>query len=91
MASEKFALRAGYYRDPSPAPDSTMNILLPVADFNCFAFGIGYNIDGVAIDLGIEYLKGDERDIPLGKYEVAMPGVYNLKILALELCIGYRW
>lgn len=91
MASEKFAIRAGYYRDPSPAPDKTMNILLPVADFNCFAFGIGYNIDGVAIDLGVEYLKGDQRDIPYGKYEVAMPGVYNLKILALELCIGYRW
>ena len=91
MATENFALRAGYYRDPSPAPDKTMNILLPVADFNCFAFGIGYNINGVAIDLGIEYLKGDERDIPIGKYEEAMPGVYSLKILALELCIGYRW
>jgi len=91
MASEKFALRAGYYYDPSATPDKTMNVLLPSASFNCFSFGIGYNIDGVAIDLGIEYLKGDERDILIGQYEEAMPGVYNLNILALELCIGYRW
>ena len=91
MATENFALRGGYYRDPSPAPDATMNVLLPIADFNCFAFGIGYNIDGVAVDLGIEFLNGKERNIALGQYEEAMPGDYKLKILALELCIGYRW
>jgi long-chain fatty acid transport protein len=91
MATESFALRAGYYRDPSSAPDSTMNVLLPIASFHCASFGIGYNIDGVVIDLGIEYLKGDKRDIPFGRYEEALPGLYELKILALELCIGYRW
>ncbi len=97
MVTDKFALRAGYYRDPSPAPDKTMNILLPIADFNVFAFGIGYNINGVSIDLGIEYLNGKERDIPLLKtitdtdWESAMPGVYKLKILAIQLAFGYRW
>jgi long-chain fatty acid transport protein len=91
MATDKFAIRGGYYFDPSPAPNDTMNILLPIADFTVFSFGLGYNIDGVAIDLGAEYLKGKERDIPYGQYEEAMPGLYNLKILALQVAIGYRW
>jgi long-chain fatty acid transport protein len=91
MASEKFAIRGGYYFDPSPAPDSTMNILLPIADFHCYAIGLGYDINGVVIDLGFEYLNGKERNIPIGKYEEAMPGDYKLHIIALELCIGYRW
>jgi long-chain fatty acid transport protein len=91
MATEKLAFRAGYYFDPSAAPDKTINVLIPNADFNCFALGIGYNIDGVAVDLGIEWLRGKERDIPLATYEEAMPGLYKLNILALEFCIGYRW
>jgi long-chain fatty acid transport protein len=95
--SEKFALRAGYYFDPGTAPNETRNILLPITDFNCFAVGIGYNIDGLMIDLGVEYLMGKEKDIDYLKtitdpeFESAMPGTYNLKILALELSIGYGW
>ncbi|MBN1222425.1 MAG: outer membrane protein transport protein [Candidatus Aminicenantes bacterium] len=95
--TEKLALRGGYYYDPSAAPDMTRNILLPITDFNCFAFGIGYELNGVHIDLGAEYLSGKEKSITYMQtltdpdYESAMPGVYNLKILALEFCMGYRW
>jgi long-chain fatty acid transport protein len=95
--SPKFALRAGYYHDPGPAPDKTRNILLPITDFNSFSVGFGYNINGVYIDLGIEYLIGKENNVPIEKvlfdpdWESAMPGVYDLKILALEFAIGYQW
>jgi len=89
--SEKFALRAGYYFDPGPAPNKTRNILLPITDFNSFAFGIGYNIDGLTIDLGVEYLIGKDKDIAFGQYESAMPGLYALKIFCLELSLGYGW
>lgn len=89
--TEKFALRAGYYFDPGPAPDETRNVLLPITDFNSIALGVGYNIDGLIVDLGVEYLMGKDRDVPYGKYESAMPGVYELKILCLELSLGYGW
>jgi long-chain fatty acid transport protein len=100
--SEKFALRAGYYFDPGPAPDKTRNVLLPITDFNSIAVGMGYNIDGLVIDLGVEYLIGKENDVPYEKtnrllptydpeYESAMPGLYELKIFCLELSLGYEW
>jgi len=95
--TEKFALRGGYYHDPSAAPNITRNILLPITDFNCFAFGVGYELDGVRIDLGAEYLAGKEKSISYvetiadPEYKDAMAGVYDLKILALEFCIGYKW
>jgi long-chain fatty acid transport protein len=103
--SPKFALRAGYYYDPGPAPDETRNILLPVTDFNSIAGGIGYNINGVIIDFCVEYLMGKEKTVPLGKtlppppdgpgdpdWQDAMPGDYHVKsILAIELAIGYKW
>jgi len=89
--SEKFALRGGYYFDPGPAPNETRNVLLPITDFNSFAVGIGYNIDGLIIDLGFEYLIGKEKDVRYGQYESAMPGLYDLKIIALELSLGYGW
>jgi len=95
--TEKFALRGGYYYDPSAAPNITRNILLPITDFNCFAFGVGYEMNGIRIDAGVEYLAGKEKSITYLQtiidpaYESAMPGIYNLKILALEVCLGYKW
>jgi long-chain fatty acid transport protein len=95
--SPKFALRAGYYYDPSPAPDRTMNVLLPITDFNSISGGFGYNINGIVLDFAVEYLSGKQRDIPYGKtvadpdWESAMPGKYDLHILAIELAIGYKW
>jgi long-chain fatty acid transport protein len=103
-ASESLAFRAGYYIDPSPAPDKTMNILLPNYDFNVLTFGLGYNLNGLQIDLGFEYLMGKERSIDFAKtfnnalnpyynkeYEDAMPGTYNMKIIAPNISISYRF
>jgi long-chain fatty acid transport protein len=103
-ANEALAIRAGYYIDPSPAPDKTMNILLPNYDFNVLTFGIGYNLNGLQIDLGFEYLMGKERNIDFAKtlnsplnpffnkeYEDAMPGTYNMKIIAPNISISYKF
>ena len=103
-ADEALSFRAGYYIDPSPAPDTTMNILLPNYDFNVLTFGLGYNLNGLQIDLGFEYLMGKERSIDFAKtynsasnpyflkeFEDAMPGTYNMKIIAPNISVSYRF
>ncbi|NIM91950.1 MAG: hypothetical protein GTO17_13505 [Candidatus Aminicenantes bacterium] len=101
------AFRAGFYIDPSPAPDNTMNVLVPNYDYNVFTAGVGYSLNGLQIDFSIEYLIGKERSIPFSvipiaappyfeivladKYETAMPGTYKQKILAPNISVSYKF
>jgi long-chain fatty acid transport protein len=75
-----FALRGGYYYDPAPAPDETLNILVPSFTYNSVSGGFGYKSGGFKLDFCLEYLKGKQRTIePSGDN---LPGIYDLKILA---------
>lgn len=93
--SDNFALRAGYYNDPAPAPDETMNVLLPSFNFNTLTAGFGYSLDGLQIGLALEYLMGKERDIPFQfnpaakKLDYDQPGVYNMNVLSVILSVSY--
>jgi len=96
--SPKFALRGGYYYDPGPAPNETRNILLPISDFSSITTGFGYNINGVVIDFGFEYITGKEKEVPFGTwltdpdYAEAQPGVYGFdRLLAFDLSVSYKW
>jgi long-chain fatty acid transport protein len=88
--TERLALRAGYYLDPSPVPDHTMNVLLPSFDFNGLTFGVGYKAKGFEIDAALEYLKGKKREISVW-HEEAMPGTYAMSLIAPNISIGYRF
>jgi len=96
-ASPVLALRAGYYSDPSPTPDRTLNVLLPSFDFNAFTAGLGTTMGGLQLDFGIEFLMGKERTIGLMKtmtdpeWEAATPGVHDLKIVVPNLSVSYRF
>lgn len=95
--NEKFSFRGGYYWDPSPAPNKTMNVLLPNYDFNVFTLGVGYALNGLQLDFGFEYLAGKERSIGYEKklfdpeYEAAMPGTYKMKIFVPNISISYKF
>ena len=104
---KNFALRGGYYKDPSPAPDTTMNVLLHNYDFNVLTFGFVYVLNGLQLDFGVEYLMGKERSVPYDvvstiippyfeiqladEYESAMPGAYTMKIIVPTLSVSYRF
>ncbi len=88
--SPALAFRAGYCYDPSPAPDETMNILLPSYNFNGLTLGAGYRMKGLSVDAGLEYLTGKERTIAATLPD-ATPGVYNMKIVVPSVSIGYRF
>jgi long-chain fatty acid transport protein len=91
------AIRGGYYWDPSPTPDRTMNVLLPNYDFNVFTLGFGYELNGLQVDLGIEYLIGSDRNIPFEKvlidpeWETAMPGLHTMNIVVPNVSISYKF
>jgi long-chain fatty acid transport protein len=91
------AVRAGYYWDPTPVPDTTMNVLLPSYDFNALTAGLGYTMDGLAVDLGFELLMGVKRTVGLAKwssdpaYEAAMPGTYRMTLLVPNASVSYRF
>jgi long-chain fatty acid transport protein len=90
-------LRAGYYIDPSAAPDRTMNILLPNYDFSGITFGLGYATGSLTLDFGLELLLGAERSINPAlvltdpAYAHAVPGVYKMTILAPSVSATYRF
>lgn len=92
-----WAIRAGYYWDPSPAPDTTMNVLLPSYDFNVLTFGLGYSLGDLKLDFGFEYLRGQERKISYvdvltkPEYHSAMPGIYNMSLIVPNISISYRF
>jgi len=104
--TKDLAVRGGYYIDPSPAPDRTMNILLPNYDFNALTFGLGYSTGGLQIDVGLEYLMGKDRTIDFAKtfnhppipntafdvnYASAVPGVYGMSIIVPNISISYKF
>jgi long-chain fatty acid transport protein len=97
MLYQNVGLRAGYYYDPAPAPDKTLNILLPSYDFNVLTIGIGYDLGGVVLDFGFEYFMGKEREVDFAKwlldpaYKSAMPGTYKMKIAVPTLSVSYKF
>ncbi len=88
--NDGLALRAGYYNDPAPSPDQTLNVLVPGFDFNAISAGVGIVMDNFTIDLTGEYLFGTERNIALNEVN-EMPGVYGMNILAITASLIYEW
>jgi long-chain fatty acid transport protein len=97
MLRENLALRGGYYYDPSPATDKTMNFLLPNYTFNVFTLGLGYSLNGLVIDLGFEFLSAKERDVPYAKWLLdpdfanAQPGTYDMSIVVPNISVSYKF
>jgi long-chain fatty acid transport protein len=97
MLRENLALRAGYYYDPTPTPDKTMNFLLPSFTFNAFTLGVGYSMDSLVIDFGLEFLAGKKREVEYAKwlldpvYEYAQPGVYDMSIVVPTVSVSYKF
>jgi long-chain fatty acid transport protein len=82
-------LRSGWYYDPAPAPDETLNILFPSGTYSVVTGGFGYQKGNFAFDFGTEYLFGAERHVAAALHN--MPGTHSIDIFALALGIGYKF
>jgi long-chain fatty acid transport protein len=83
-------LRAGYYNDPAPAPDTTLNVLLPSHTFNAVSIGVGKTFSDLQLDFGLEYLMGNQRT-PGYIYFDGMPGTYGMKIVVPTISVNYKF
>jgi long-chain fatty acid transport protein len=94
---QNVAIRAGYYYDPSPAPEKTTNVLIPSYDFNAFTLGVGYDLSGLVIDFGFEMLFGKTREVDFAKWlldpawESSMPGVYKMNLFVPTISVSYKF
>jgi long-chain fatty acid transport protein len=95
--NKTLAVRVGYYHDPSPSPDTTLNVLLPSYTYDSVAAGFGYKIAGLQVDFGVEYLMGGERNVEYLKtltdpaFASAMPGKYKMTMLVPNMSVGFRF
>ncbi|MDI6766966.1 MAG: outer membrane protein transport protein [Bacteroidota bacterium] len=88
--NEDLNLRAGYYIDPAPAPDSTYSILFPSISYNTFTLGAGYKYSDFIFDLGLEYLIGKDREITAAINPTAS-GTHGMNIFAISFGAGYEF
>ncbi|MBN2461607.1 MAG: outer membrane protein transport protein, partial [Candidatus Cloacimonetes bacterium] len=89
QASPCFAVRGGYYYDPAPAPNETLNILFPSMTNSVITAGLGYCKGKIDIDFGIEYLFAIERSALASEHN--MPGLHHMDVLAYSLGVGYKF
>jgi len=83
------ALRAGYYHDPAPGPESTLNVLLPTHTFESFSVGVGKTVGDLQLDFGLEYMAGNTRTAP--DTPDSMPGTYGAKMVVPTVSVAYRF
>ncbi len=81
--------RLGYYYDPAPAPDATLNILFPSSTNHAFTGGISHSWGNIQLEAAAEYLLGAERSLPYSA-NYAMPGDHKLDVFAFSLGLGYN-
>ncbi len=90
MLNGTTALRAGYYSDPAPGPESTLTALLPTHTFNAFSVGAGKTVGDLQLDFGLAYLRGNTRTAGLGLPD-AMPGTHRLNIFVPTASASYKF
>jgi long-chain fatty acid transport protein len=93
-ATDELTVRLGYYYDPAPAPDETLNFLFPSSTNNVFTFGGSYNLGTVELSAAGEYILGKERDIeayPNAQTPENAPGKHKLDILAFAVGVSFNF
>jgi len=91
MVASTTTLRFGYYYDPAPAPDETLNVLFPSSTNHVGTIGIGQSFGKYRIDAALEYLFGADREVDPFPASADpdvwenMPGTHHLDVFAFSI------
>ncbi len=89
--SDKFAVRAGYIFDKTPAPTETVNPLLPDADRHDIGLGIGYKLNN-QLNLDVSYLSVNFTERSTKSRNVdGYDGIYKSHVNLFAVGIGYAF
>lgn len=91
LVSPAVALRGGYIRDETPAPESAVTPLLPDSDRNEFSVGLGYTTGPWQFDGYFLAEFFEDRDGPVGGDDDIPDGTYDTKALLFGMDFGYRF
>ena len=97
MATDKIALRAGYYFDQTPVQDGYMTPETPDADRNGFSAGIGYRLsEHFQADASFLYVEGNTREqtpvsIPSEAQDSFLPGTYKIRVFIPGISLSYQF
>ena len=87
VINKEYTVRGGYYLDPAPCGDATVNILFPSLTSHAATGGVSYTHRDFTVDFGMEYLISMSRQIvPSGGN---MPGSHKMDIFAFSLGGSY--
>ncbi|TYT76010.1 OmpP1/FadL family transporter [Desulfobotulus mexicanus] len=67
IMSDLVTLRAGYFYDPTPIPDDTLDTMWPDADKKTYSFGAGFNFEKFTIDTVLQYTAIEQTRIVGGE------------------------
>ena len=97
-ATEKLALRAGYYFDQTPVQDGYMTPETPDANRNCFTLGLGYKFgEKFSADASFLFIEGTEREQTqahvnsAGTQDDVLAGTYKLQVLIPGISFSYSF
>lgn len=86
MVSPSTAIRLGYYYDPAPAPDETLNVLFPSSTNHVITGGFGYSFDKYRVEAAAEYLIGADRTVTQTAHNMA--GTHHLDVFAFSVGVS---
>ncbi|MCJ7577185.1 MAG: outer membrane protein transport protein, partial [candidate division Zixibacteria bacterium] len=98
LFGENLSVRAGYFFEKSPIPNSTFTLLIPdVGDKNCFNLGLSYKLNSFEFGYNYELVAHKKRDIPSivdqnqdGFFD-NLPGEYKMTLHSSCFSLTYRF
>ncbi|MFC2142627.1 OmpP1/FadL family transporter [Acidobacteriota bacterium] len=97
------SLRGGFYIDPSPVPESTLDIFFPGFNSKVITLGMGFKTKNLHVDFGVEYSFREKRSVEPqiqlvwpphefdSGWQFPLPGTYSMTTFTPSFSLRYAF